>query len=203
MRRYQKTWIERILILGILILGTLLPVGCGGKRQVYLQTADNKIEQSETQSSEALLEHTPQTAFVYVCGEVVRPAVYELPAGARICEAIAMAGGFTADAAKEMINQAEPVADGMMIRIPSSLEALDAAAKGTGEEAGQADGLLNLNTATIDELMALPGIGETKARSIVAYREENGGFSAVEDIMNVEGIKEGVYRRIKDSITVR
>ncbi len=195
MRQYQKR-----LIVGLLILGVLPIAGCGGKQQVYLQTADNKIEQSETQICEALDDHIPQTAFVYVCGEVVRPAVYELPAGARICEAIAMAGGFTADAAKETVNQAEPVADGMMIRIPSSSEA---AVGGVSEAFWQADGLLNLNTATIDELMALPGIGEAKAKSILAYREKNGGFSAVEDIMNVEGIKEGVYQRIKDSITVR
>lgn len=191
------------------LLGVLLLAGCQNREQIYLETAEESTEYgtekeektTEIQSGGELSDEDAGLVYVYVCGEVVHPAVYEVAAGTRICEVIALAGGLTPEAAAEAVNQAEPVADGMMIRIPGILEFEQMPQE--KETGASADGRLDLNTATVQELMTLPGIGEAKAKSIAAYREKTGGFSAVEDIMNVEGIKEGVYNRIKDSVTVR
>lgn len=69
-------------------------------------------------------------------------------------------------------------------------------------ESGESTGLVNLNTASINQLMTLPGIGESKAKDIVRYREENGGFQSIEDIMKISGIKEAVFQKIRSLITV-
>lgn len=135
---------------------------------------------------------------VFVCGAVKTPGVYELPAGSRVYEAVALAGGMTDDAALSAVNQAEPLTDGQMIEIPTEEEhELRAAA----EEEHQ-DGLVNINTADLEELKTLSGIGDSKARNIIAYREKNGAFKAVEDIKNVDGIGEGVFAKLEDCIKV-
>lgn len=155
--------------------------------------------------------------YVYVCGAVQNAGVYALPEGSRVYEALALAGGFCDGACEDYVNQAEPVADGQMIWIPTEEEAAETpraaepggapvragASGGTGaSDAAASDGKIDLNTADAAALMTLPGIGAAKAESILAYRDSHGGFSAVEDIMKVEGIKEGVYNRIKDYIRV-
>lgn len=141
---------------------------------------------------------------VYVCGQVNDPGVYTLSSGSRIYEAIELAGGFTSDAAEESLNLADVLEDGQQITVWSVEEyeagLSDTSASSSGTDSG--DGLININTATADELTELPGIGDVKAAAIVAYREANGSFSSIEDIMNVDGIKEGSYEKIKDLITV-
>ena len=170
--------------------------------------------------------------YVYVCGEVAEPGVYVLEPGDRIYEAVEMAGGMTADAGTCAVNLAESVYDGLMVYIPDSEEAAGmtgsmtsvgesvtsaggsmnpaggSGAKAGGGSAGDTasdsgeDGRLNLNTASLAELMTLSGIGQTKAQAVVNYRDAHGGFSSVEEIMNVDGIKEGLYNRIRDQIKV-
>ena len=155
--------------------------------------------------------------FVHVCGEVKKPGVYELPFDARVCDALEAAGGLTAEAAEEAVNQAAPLADGQQVVIPSREEAasgiltgagssISGGASGTQDGASGADGqteaLVNINLATEEELQTLPGIGEAKAADIVAYRELTGGFSSIEDIMKVSGIKDSLFNRIKDKIVV-
>lgn len=134
--------------------------------------------------------------YVYVCGQVNRPGVYELPQGSRIYEAIECAGGMTEGAVKEAVNQALPVEDGMQITVPDKDEILQV------QMAAEKDGLINLNTADVNLLTTLKGIGKSRAEEIVKYREENGKFDKIEDIMNVPGIKQGSFEKIKDSITV-
>ena len=155
--------------------------------------------------------------YVYVCGEVAEPGVYVLEPGDRIYEAVEMAGGMTADAGMCAVNLAESVYDGLMVYIPDSEEAAGMAGSmtsadssvrnGEGTSGGTAasleDGRLNLNTASLAELMTLSGIGQTKAQAVVNYRDAHGGFSSVEEIMNVDGIKEGLYNRIRDQIKVK
>ena len=155
--------------------------------------------------------------YVYVCGEVAEPGVYVLEPGDRIYEAVEMAGGMTADAGTCAVNLAESVYDGLMVYIPDSEEAAGMAGSmtsadssvrnGEGTSGGTAlsleDGRLNLNTASLAELMTLSGIGQTKAQAVVNYRDAHGGFSSVEEIMNVDGIKEGLYNRIRDQIKVK
>ncbi len=165
------------------------------------------------------------TLFVHICGEVMKPGVYELPKGSRVYEAVEEAGGFTEDAAADYVNLAYVLEDGWKIEIPSwekaekegegknaglssGISADEAGEKMTGESGapgsdGWEDGLVDINTATKQELITLPGIGESRAESIISYREKNGGFSRIEDIMEVEGIKEGMFKKMKDRICVR
>lgn len=160
--------------------------------------------------AEPAAEQQTADCYVYVCGAVCSPGVYILEPGSRIYEALAMAGGLAEDASATFVNQAELVWDGQMIYIPTEEEAASGivpvgeVSQGTAEANASETGdeRINLNTASEAELMTLPGIGETKAESILAYRDKNGGFSSVEEIMQVDGIKEGLYNRIKDDIRV-
>lgn len=162
-------------------------------------------------------EKEPELVFVHVCGAVVSPGVYGMEADARVYEAVSCAGGLREDAAGEAVNQAQKVTDGERIYIPTREEVMNGlipeaeedteTAVGSTEESGGAqtgstDGKVNINTASAEELKTLSGIGDTRAESIIRYREEQGGFQSVEDLMNVEGIKEGVFEKIKDRITV-
>lgn len=144
-----------------------------------------------------------QTVYVYVCGAVNVPGVYELERGARVYEAIGMAGGMSADASAEAVNQARPVTDGEQIYVPTAEETEAAGFDGTGfSGGGTGNQKVNINTAGKEELMTLTGIGEAKAQSILDYREANGGFKSTEELMEIEGIKEGVFHKIKEDITI-
>ncbi len=140
--------------------------------------------------------------FVYICGAVVRPGVYELPAGSRIVQVIEAAGGLTEDADSLLVNQAKIVEDGEQIRIFTKEEAEEVEIQMNTETGTTADGKVNINTATAEVLMTLSGIGEAKAEAIIQYREEHGDFTVIEDIMNIPGIKEAVFSKIRDRITV-
>ncbi|MCI6004168.1 MAG: helix-hairpin-helix domain-containing protein [Blautia sp.] len=169
------------------------------------QTGSEESEQEPDSSTE-----NEKTIYVDVCGAVKNPGVYELEAGARIFQAIDAAGGLLPEAAAEYVNRAGFLGDGQQIYIPTRQEAeTDSSLKGPSEqmdEAGDAAGStnekVNLNTADEAALTALTGIGASKAQAILAYREEHGGFSAIEEILNVPGIKEGTFAKIKDNISV-
>ena len=134
---------------------------------------------------------------VYIVGEVVNPGVYIFDENARVKDVVDAAGGFTEFAAKKYINLAKKVIDGEQIiiysieEIESSLMSQDSGSK-----------LVNINTANKELLMTLPGIGESRAKDIINYREKNGGYSSIEDIMKVSGIKEAAFEKIKELITV-
>ena len=152
--------------------------------------------------------------YVHVCGAVKNPGVYEMPVGSRVYEAVEEAGGFTEEADSSYVNQAQQLADGAKLVIPTIEQSKElsvavgiqddvsgiGSADSTQDEAS--DGKININTASEAQLCNIPGIGSTRAAAIVAYRQENGGFTVIEDIMNVNGIKEGTYNKIKDKIKV-
>ena len=140
----------------------------------------------------------PIKLYVQICGEVNNPGVYELAEGSRIFEAVEAAGGFTEEAAQASLNLAQVISDEEQIVILTQ----DEAAEKARQEREQAAGIVNLNTASKEQLMTLTGIGESRAEDILRYRQESGGFQAIEEIMNVPGIKESAYLKIKDSITV-
>lgn len=142
---------------------------------------------------------TKALLYVHVCGQVKNPGVYQLEEGARIYDAVQMAGGLTEEAFEEAVNLAKLITDGEQIRIPDHTEAESYYA----EEQQTENGLVNLNTATKEQLMTLTGIGEAKAKDILAYREEYGGFQTIEEIMKVPGIKEAAFAKIKNEIAVK
>lgn len=147
--------------------------------------------------------------YVDVTGAVNRPGVVTLPFGARVYEAVAKAGGFSEEAAAELVNQAAVLSDGQQVRVYTRDEAEDMtvtlpdAGNGPAAAGEAVQGKVNINEAAAEELMTLPGIGESKAADIIRYREENGGFDRIEDIMNISGIKEAVFGKIKDKIVTR
>lgn len=145
---------------------------------------------------------------IHICGAVFNPGVYELTEGDRICHAVDKAGGFTQQADENYLNQAQKLTDGMRIYIPTKDETAQMAESNL-PKAGDLmqmqeneSGLININTATLEQLCSLPGIGEGKAQNIIAYRTKNGSYASIEEIMNVEGIKEGLFEKIRDRITV-
>ena len=136
---------------------------------------------------------------VHVCGAVSCPGVYELSEGDRVLDAVKAAGGFSEDAAQDALNLAQEVEDGSRIRIPTESEAE------SGSQAfwpSEDDGKINLNTAGTSELTSLSGIGESRAEDILSYRQEHGPFQSIEEIKNVPGIKDTIFEKIKDDITV-
>lgn len=148
-------------------------------------------------------EKKTQQVYVYICGAVCTPGVYGLEKGARVFEVIQKAGGLTEKAAADAVNQARSVQDGERIYIPTEeeIQSSGAGVAGTIIE-GTENKKVNINTAGMEELMTLTGIGEAKAQSIIEYREEKGGFGSIEELMEIEGIKEGVFNKIKEDIMI-
>jgi competence protein ComEA len=137
---------------------------------------------------------------VYVSGAVHQPDVYELSPGSIVKDAIAAAGGPIDSADLDSINLAVELRDQQQVHVPRQGEAVPMAPTlGNGEAVG---GPVNINTAAAAELETLSGIGPKTADAIVEYREANGPFASIEDIMKVPGIGEGTFEKIKDEITV-
>jgi competence protein ComEA len=145
---------------------------------------------------------TERPVVVHITGAVPRPGVYALPEGSRVQDAIAAAGGFLAEAEKTGINLAALLLDGEQLNIPFIEGASPVLPTPGPTVIAATTELININTASQAELETLPGIGPTTAQSIIAYREQNGDFVSIEEIINVSGIGPGLYERIKDLITV-
>lgn len=192
----------------------LLLCGCGIQKdettweleESMMQSATEKIPEGMEADSGYVPEQTKETGvYVYICGAVYHPGVYELAGGSRLYEAVSLAGGMTAEADSNYLNLAEELKDGEQIVVPTKEEAAELR-KGILSSYQDAQisalGLVNINTASAQELMQLNGIGESRALAIVTYRDDHGGFTSIEEIKNVTGIKEGLYEKIKDKITI-
>ncbi len=197
MKQIKKTCIFVFLIF---MLG-----GCASRTETYLEMTEQEDTSAvETAESVPETEREKDPILVYVCGEVVTPGVYELTTGMRICDAVEAAGGFTEEASREYWNLAELLTDGQMLYFPTEEEALErekAAGDDLTEGTAGADGRININTADAAGLMNIPGIGQTRAEAILAYRNAHGSFDCVEDIMKVSGIKDALFEKMKDYIT--
>ena len=179
----------------IVLIVFIFMMGCGRESREKLSEAGSDFLIGEESHSAAETDESPAEICVYVCGAVNAPGVYTLPAGSRVYEAVRMAGGLSDEADERVVNQAEILTDGRQVTIPTKAEVLK-------EEEGAAGGPVNINTAGVSELMRLSGVGESRAKDIIAYRKEHGAFSVPEDIMKVPGIKAAVFEKIKDDITV-
>jgi len=175
-----------------------------------------------TELSDASSEEE-KTLVVHICGAVSAPGVYELPAGSRIIDAVEAGGGFLPEADEACCNLAEEIVDGCQIYImtktescadgqtekkagiqtspDSDMQTTDRNVRSNSAPALE-NGLVNLNTADIAALTTLPGIGESRAKAIISYREQHGAFAQIEDIMKISGIKQAAFSKIKDKITV-
>ncbi len=167
-------------------------------------SAAEKQDSDEPVSDPEIPKENMQVCMVHVCGEVQTPGVYKLSEGQRIFEAIELAGGFTENAADDYLNLAQQVTDGMKIEVPDQEKALILQESGRTAAAGAAsssDRRISINSAGKEELMTLSGIGEARAEAIIRYREEQGPFRQIEEIMQVPGIKDSAFQKIKDKIT--
>lgn len=181
---------------------------------------DEAIEEDNTElmdEENAVIEKTNKV-IVDIKGMVASPGVYEVDSSARVNDVIKLAGDLIDGADTSMINLAKVVHDEMTIIIYSSNEVLqkykdeicicdcpeitnDACINSNSENESTSNKLVNINTASKEELMTITGIGESKADTIIKYREDNGYFKSIEDIQNVSGIGESLFEKIKDYIT--
>lgn len=207
--KVRNLW-KRQLLITFCLFAICFGMGCGQKEEAFqevtLQETEQSLNETEKNKETEEIHDAPKTTSVcvYVCGAVNNTGVYELKKDARIYEAIECAGGLREDAALSAVNQAEYVSDGQQIYIPTQEEynAGGFSEMVVSSSADSSDGKVHLNTATKDELKTLSGIGESRAESILAYRESHGAFQSIEELMNVEGIKEGIYQKIKDQIAL-
>ena len=157
-------------------------------------------------SEESEKEIKNEKILVHVAGEVLNSGVYELESGARVIDALMAAGGATSLANLDIINLAAPISDGEKIYIPSVIEKINQFNQNssfTSYSSGGSSGKININTADASELQKLTGIGPGKAKSIIDYRNKNGPFKSVDDLLNVSGIGEKTLEKIRDEIVVR
>lgn len=181
------------------------------------KTAKSQEKESNIQESVNSTQQENIVLYVYICGQVKNPGVYSLEAGKRVNDAVNLAGGFTKEADTTSLNLARQIVDGEQIYVMSKEEAatnqttaVQATNSGESTSGGEMFSTsdmaetkpkVNINTASREELMSLSGIGQAKADSIIAYRQTNGPFQSIEEIKQIEGIKDGIFLKIKDQIT--
>ncbi|MDE7476764.1 MAG: ComEA family DNA-binding protein, partial [Lachnospiraceae bacterium] len=221
---FKKKYACMLCILVFALLDPVLLCGCASAHdEVTMALAAESADESATdeavtevltfdKAADTETETEPQQVYIYVCGAVELPGVYSLRQGSRLYEAVEMAGGLTADADENCLNMARQITDGEQVVILTQEEALARKEAGTYSYPSEGDavqqtsaqdaGLVNINTATAAELTTVSGIGASRAQAIIDYREKNGGFGSIEDIKKVDGIKDGLFSKIKDKITI-
>lgn len=187
-------------LLAFVLAGTFYCLRSGAEQElVWSEETDSMMTAEEQQTGYTDTVDDPalsDTIYVHICGEVKFPGVYQVEKECRVYELLELAGGATEQGMPDAMNLADVLRDGQRIVIPSREEASALA------QQEESQGLINLNTASAQQLMTLPGIGEAKAADIIAYREKNGGFLDITDIMKISGIKDALFQKIKNLITV-
>ena len=195
----------------IILAGTVYSVSRmikGGKAddRIELVVTDSVISTSDEagshfdSSDDSTKDDSNTDIYVHICGAVINPGVYQVPAGTRVYQALELAGGSSDDAYLSGINLADKLADGQKVYIPAEGENAEGIL--STDSGGVQSVMVNINTASEAELMTLPGIGQSRAKDIINYRVKNGLFESIDDIMKVSGIKEAAFEKIKDLIKV-
>ena len=195
-----------LLVKGAVIGGVLLLlVGAGG----LFSKKEEAVEELAVVETTALAEKTEVSTtqeaviFVDIKGAVKNPGVYQMKAGDRVKDALDAAGGLTDEADSQKVNLAQRVEDQMVIVVPKvGEEATEIPVGGTSKEAAK-DGKVNINTATVEELKTLKGVGEKKAEAIIEYRKKNGSFQTKEDLMKVRGIGKKLFESFQERIVTQ
>ena len=195
-----------LAVKGAVIGGVLLLlVSVGG----LLPKKEEAVEESEAVVTTVLAEKTEVSTtqetviFVDIKGAVKNPGVYQMKSGDRVKDAIDAAGGLTDEADSQKVNLAQRVEDQMVIVVPKvGEEATEIPAGVTSKEAAK-EGKVNINTATVEELKTLKGVGEKKAEAIIEYRKKNGSFKTKEDLMKVRGIGKKLFESFEERIVTQ
>ena len=195
--------------IAVIVLICLSAWGFFASPGVVVQRTDDSASTAEAESGtgETAVKHI----FVHVVGSVQAPGMVELEAGQRVSDAVQAAGGFTPEADQLSVNLARQVEDGEQIVVGSVQESTGSSSSGQSSSSSEqssetgtsaASGKVNINTATVEQLTTLKGVGEATAQKIIDYRQQNGSFKKIEDLKNVSGIGDKRYAALKDSITV-
>lgn len=193
----KKTWMIGCISLLIIVGGILYGLKKQSGEDDFLTR--ELSEARSTEYAEPSAEETEErTVTVHVCGAVLVPGVYCLPAGSRVADALSLAGGLLPEAADSYVNLARALQDEEQLYFPTKEEA----AERQSLEAQRAEGKVNINTAGQAELQELPGIGPSLAQAIMDYRLDHGGFGAAEELMQVPGIKQATYAKLKPYIVI-
>lgn len=186
-----------------------LPSSIFSQMEQEVVKQEEVLQEENTEKKDLFQEEIKEYIFVYVCGAVQKEGVYKLQEDDRLYMAIELAGGFTEEAAKEYHNLARTIKDGERIYILTKEEVSELSKKEQMEgeleykaEIKETDSLVNLNTASLEELMTLSGIGEAKAKSIIEYRTKVGKFQSIDELMNISGIGEAMFAKVKSRITI-
>ena len=195
-----------LAVKGAVIGGVLLLlVGVGG----LLPKKEESVEESEAVVTTVMAEKTEESTtqetviFVDIKGEVKKPGVYQMKVGDRVKDALDAAGGLTAEADSQKVNLAQKVEDQMVIVVPKVGEEAEALPAGATSKEVAKEGKVNINTATVEELKTLKGVGEKKAEAIIEYRKKNGSFKTKEDLMKVRGIGKKLFESFEERIVTQ
>ena len=199
-----ESWSQAVK--GAVIGGVLLLlVGVGG----LLPKKEEAVEESEAVVTTVMAEKTEESTtleaviFVDIKGEVKKPGVYQMKVGDRVKDALDAAGGLTAEADSQKVNLAQRVEDQMVIVVPKVGEEAEAIPAGATSKEVSKEGKVNINTATVEELKTLKGVGEKKAEAIIEYRKKNGSFKTKEDLMKVRGIGKKLFESFQERIVTQ
>jgi len=199
-----ESWSQAVK--GAVIGGVLLLlVGVGG----LLPKKEEAVEESEALVTTVLAEKTEENTtleaviFVDIKGEVKKPGVYQMKVGDRVKDALDAAGGLTAEADSQKVNLAQRVEDQMVIVVPKVGEEAEAIPAGATSKEVSKEGKVNINTAAVEELKTLKGVGEKKAEAIIEYRKKNGSFKTKEDLMKVRGIGKKLFESFEERIVTQ
>ena len=204
---WKEKWESWRLAIKSAVIGgvLLLLVGVGG----LLPKKEEAVEESEAVVTTVLAEKTEENTtleaviFVDIKGAVKKPGVYQMKAGDRVKDAIDAAGGLTAEADSLKVNLAQRVEDQMVIVVPKVGEEAEAIPAGVTSKETSKEGKVNINTATVEELKTLKGVGEKKAEAIIEYRKKNGSFKTKEDLMKVRGIGKKLFESFEERIVTQ
>ena len=204
---WKEKWESWSLAIKSAVIGgvLLLLVGVGG----LLPKKEEAVEESEALVTTVLAEKTEENTtleaviFVDIKGDVKKPGVYQMKAGDRVKDAIDAAGGLTAEADSQKVNLAQRVEDQMVIVVPKVGEEAEAIPAGVTSKETSKEGKVNINTATVEELKTLKGVGEKKAEAIIEYRKKNGSFKTKEDLMKVRGIGKKLFESFEERIVTQ
>ena len=204
---WKEKWESWSLLAKAAVIGgiLLILVGVGG----LFSKKEESVEETTVVETTVLAEKTEASTtqetviFVDIKGAVKNPGVYQMKVGDRVKDALDAAGGLTAEADSQKVNLAQRVEDQMVIVVPKVGEEAEEIPAGETRKEATKEGKVNINTATVEELKTLKGVGEKKAEAIIEYRKKNGSFQTKEDLMKVRGIGKKLFESFQERIVTQ
>ena len=204
---WKEKWESWSLSAKAAVIGRILLilVGVGGLFSKKEESVEGTTVVETTMLAEKTEVSTTQETviFVDIKGEVKNPGVYQMKVGDRVKDALDAAGGLTEEADSQKVNLAKRLEDQMVIVVPKVGEEAEAIPAGATSKEASKEGKVNINTATVEELKTLKGVGEKKAEAIIEYRKKNGSFKTKEDLMKVRGIGKKLFESFEERIVTQ